>query len=133
MTEAVALDKLSCMDDRRQTYVSPLETRYASLRMRELFGERRKFTIWRRIWIALAEGQRKLGLAITHEQLMQMRREVENIDFGKAQDYEKKFRHDVMAHIHAYGDAAPLARPIIHLGATSQDVVDNTDLILMRE
>ncbi len=121
------------MDERRRTYVSPLETRYASQEMRELFGEQRKFSTWRRIWLALAEAQKKLGLTITSEQISQMADHLDDIDFAKAEQYERKFRHDVMAHVHAYGDVAPAARSIIHLGATSQDIVDNADLYLMRE
>ena len=121
------------MDQRKTTYTSPLETRYASLAMRELFGEQRKFSTWRRIWLAIAEAQKKLGLQITDEQIAQMSAHLDDIDFAKAEQYERKSRHDVMAHVHAFADAAPAARPIIHLGATSQDVVDNTDLILMRD
>ncbi len=121
------------MDERRNTYTSPLESRYASQAMRKLFGEQRKFSTWRRLWLALAEAEQSLGLAITDEQLEQMRLHLDDIDFNAAAAYERKLRHDVMAHIHTFGDAAPLARPIIHLGATSQDIVDNTDLILMRE
>lgn len=119
--------------DKHHTYVSPLESRYASLAMRELFGDQKKFSTWRRIWLALAEAQHELGLGIAPEQLRQMRAHLDDIDFDAAAEYEKKLRHDVMAHIHAFGDAAPLARPILHLGATSQTVVDNTDLLLMRE
>ncbi len=121
------------MDDRNLTYTSPLETRWASREMRELFSAQRKFSTWRRLWVALAEAEKQLGLDITDEQLRQMREHVDDIDFTKASEYEKKFRHDVMAHIHAFADAAPSARPIIHLGATSQFVGCNTDLILMRE
>ncbi len=121
------------MEPKRTTYISPLESRYASLEMRELFGEQRKFSTWRRIWLALAEVEKDLGLNITAEQLQQMRQHLDDIDFAAAEQYERKLRHDVMAHIHAFGDVAPLARAIIHLGATSQDIVDNTDLILMRE
>jgi len=121
------------MDQRYLTYSSPLEGRYASKAMRELFGAQRKFSLWRRLWLTLAESQRQLGLNITEAQLRQMGEHLDDIDFAKAQDYERRFRHDVMAHIHAFGDAAPDARPIIHLGATSQYVNDNADLILMRE
>ena len=121
------------MEDKNTTYVSPLESRYASLAMRELFGNQKKFSTWRRIWLALAEAEQSLGLKISDAQLEQMRAHLDDIDFEAAGRYEQKFRHDVMAHIHTFGDAAPLAGPIIHLGATSQDVVDNTDLILMRE
>jgi adenylosuccinate lyase len=114
-------------------YESPLQGRYASAAMRRLFGAQRKFSTWRRLWLALAESQHKLGLAVTERQLQQMAEHLDDIDFAAAAGYEKKFRHDVMAHIHAFGDVAPEARPIIHLGATSQYVVDNTDLLLMRE
>jgi adenylosuccinate lyase len=121
------------MENRHNTYQSPLAGRYASREMRELFGDQRKFTTWRRLWIALAEAQQKLGVAISDQQLAQMRAHVEDIDYEKAAAYEKTFRHDVMAHIHAYGDVAPAAKPIIHLGATSQYVNDNADLLIMRE
>ncbi len=103
------------------------------MEMRELFGAQRKFSTWRRLWLTLAEVQQKLGLNISDEQLKDMSDHLYDIDFAAAAQYEKKFRHDVMAHIHTFGDAAPSARGIIHLGATSQFVVDNTDLILMRE
>jgi adenylosuccinate lyase len=121
------------MTTKHDTYTSPLETRYAGKAMRELFGDNRKFGTWRRLWVALAEAQQELGLAITDEQLTQMREHLDDIDFDSAAEYEKKLRHDVMAHIHTYGDVAPAAAGIIHLGATSQYVVDNTDLLLMRE
>ncbi|MFB3894145.1 MAG: adenylosuccinate lyase [Phycisphaerae bacterium] len=121
------------MDDRKTTYVSPLESRYASLAMREVFGDRKRFSTWRRIWLALAQAQRELGVKIAARQIAQMRRHLEDIDFAAAQKHERELRHDVMAHIHAFGDAAPAARPIIHLGATSMDVVDNADLVIMRE
>jgi adenylosuccinate lyase len=119
--------------ERTDTYVSPLETRYAGSAMRILFGDQRKFSTWRRLWLALAQCQRELGLHITDAQIAQMAAHLDDIDFEKAAAYETKFRHDVMAHIHAYADVAPDARPIIHLGATSQYVVDNTDIMLMRE
>ncbi len=114
-------------------YVSPLVERFATKPMIELWGAQRKFSTWRRCWVALAEAEQELGLPITDEQLAQMRAHVDDIDFAKAEEYERKTRHDVMAHIHAYADVAPAARPIIHLGATSCFVTDNTDLILMRE
>src|SRR5690554_5514500 len=121
------------MTDERNIYRSPLGVRYACRQMLELFGERRKFSTWRRIWLALALAQKELGLDISQQQIEQMSEHLDDIDFDQAGEYERKFRHDVMAHVHAFGDAAPLARPIIHLGATSQDIVDNTDLIIMRE
>ncbi len=114
-------------------YESPLLTRYAGRAMRELFGARRKFSTWRRLWLALAEAQQQLGLDISDRQLREMADHLDDIDFERAAAYEKKFRHDVMAHIHAFADAAPSARPVIHLGATSQFVGCNTDLLLMRE
>ena len=119
--------------DEHLTYSSPLNSRYASRQMRELFGEQRKFSTWRRLWLALAEAQKELGLAITDVQLDQMRSHLDDIDFASAGKYENEKRHDVMAHIHAFADIAPEARPIIHLGATSQYVNDNTDQLLMRE
>lgn len=114
-------------------YVTPLVERFATREMAELWGAQRKFSTWRRCWVALAEAEQELGLPISDEQLEEMRAHVDDIDFEAAQRYERKTRHDVMAHIHAYGDVAPKARPIIHLGATSCYVGDNTDLILMRE
>src|SRR5262245_42562769 len=122
-------------------YDNPLVTRYASREMAELWGPQRKFSTWRRLWVALAEAERELGLLaddgrtprIRPEQIAELRAHTDDIDFAKANDYERRFRHDVMAHIHAYGDTAPGARDVIHLGATSCYVTDNTDLILMRE
>ncbi len=114
-------------------YESPLTGRYAGPAMRELFGAQRKFSTWRRLWLALGQSQQKLGLNISDEQIKEMSDHLDDIDFAAAARYEQKFRHDVMAHIHTFGDAAPSARGIIHLGATSQFVGDNTDLILMRE
>ncbi len=114
-------------------YVSPLVERFATAPMKALWSAQKKFSTWRRCWIALAEAEQELGLEITDAQLQVMRDHVEDISFETAAAYEKDTRHDVMAHIHAYGDVAPEARPIIHLGATSCYVGDNTDLILMRE
>ena len=114
-------------------YQNPLITRYTSAEMAEIFSPQRKFSTWRRMWIALAEAEQELGLPITDEQIGQLKAEVDNIDFDVAREYEKKLRHDVMAHVHTYGDVCPDARPIIHLGATSCFVTDNTDVILLRE
>ncbi len=114
-------------------YENPLIGRYASGEMATLWGAQRKFSTWRRLWVALAEVEAELGLPITKKQIDQLRAHVDTIDFAKAAHYEQKLRHDVMAHVHAYGDACPDARGIIHLGATSCYVTDNTDLILMRE
>jgi adenylosuccinate lyase len=114
-------------------YDNPLISRYASPEMASLFGEQRKFGLWRRLWVVLAEAEREMGLAISQEQIDELKAHVETIDFQAAAEYERKLRHDVMAHVHAYGDVCPKARPIIHLGATSCYVTDNADLILMRE
>ena len=115
-----------------EIYQNPLVGRYSSEQMLRIFSPQFKFGTWRRLWLALAEGQAALGLPVKENQLRQMRAHLDDIDFTKAARYEKKFRHDVMAHVHTFGDAAPSARPIIHLGATSAFVGDNTDLIQMR-
>ncbi|MFM8386073.1 MAG: adenylosuccinate lyase [Planctomycetia bacterium] len=117
----------------RDEYQSPLSTRYAGQAMRTLFGERRRIESWRRLWIWLAEAQRELGLDIREEQVAALEGACEAIDFEKAAAYEARFRHDVMAHVHAFGDAAPEARGVIHLGATSCYVTDNADALLVRE
>ena len=114
-------------------YENPLIDRYASTAMCELWGPQRKFGTWRRLWVALAEAEAELGLPVTQPQIDELKAHVDNIDFAKAAEYENKLRHDVMAHVHAYGDVAPNARPIIHLGATSCFVTDNTDAILLRK
>lgn len=114
-------------------YENPLISRYASPAMSQLWGAQRKFETWRKLWIALAEAEQELGLEIREDQIEQLRQHVHDIDFPVAEAYERKLRHDVMAHVHAYGDVCPDARPIIHLGATSCYVTDNTDLLLMRE
>ena len=110
-----------------------MEERYSSEEMLYNFSPNNKFRTWRKLWIALAEIERDLGLDISEEQIRQLKEQAENIDFAKAAEYEKKFRHDVMAHVHTYGDVAPLAKGIIHLGATSAFVGDNTDLIQIRD
>jgi len=114
-------------------YESPLVTRYASREMAELFGERARILTWRRLWIALAKAEHRAGLPVTAKQIRQLEKTIDDIDFAAAARYEKRLRHDVMAHIHMWGDKAPDARGIIHLGATSAYVVDNADLIIMRE
>lgn len=114
-------------------YQSPLSSRYASKEMSELFSTHTRHKTWRKLWVALAEGQQKLGLKITDSQIAELKSCVDRIDFEKASEYEKQVHHDVMAHILAYGDQCPEARSIIHLGATSCYVTDNTDLILMRK
>ena len=114
-------------------YDNPLIARYASAQMSELWSPQRKFSTWRRLWVALAEAEAELGLPISPEQIAELKQHVDDIDFAAAQRHERRLRHDVMAHVHAYGDVCPTARPIIHLGATSCYVTDNTDLILLRE
>ncbi len=121
------------MANSKNVYVSPLVERNASREMAELFGAQKKFSTWRRLWLELAKAQKKLGLDIKQSQINQMARHLDDIDFKKAAAYEKKFRHDVVAHIHTLAEATPKAAPIIHLGATSCYVGDNADLIIIRE
>ena len=113
-------------------YSSPLAERYASKAMLELWSPARRHGLWRRLWLALAEAEQELGVPIPHDAITQMRAHLDDIDFAVAASYEKRFRHDVMAHVHAFGDVAPAARGFIHYGATSAYVTDNADLILMR-
>src|SRR5687768_3596355 len=116
------------------TYESPLASRNASPQMLRLFSPQHKFSLWRKLWIELARAERELGITrITPEALSQMEKTVDQIDFKKAADWEKRLRHDVMAHVHTFEEAAPAAKGIIHLGATSQYVVDNADLVIMRD
>jgi adenylosuccinate lyase len=117
-------------DDR---WRSPLGSRYASPAMQTLWGEPHRVGLWRRLWLALAETERELGLDIPDEALVQMRGHLDDVDLNAAARYERRFRHDVMAHIHAFGDQAPAARPYLHLGATSAFVTDNADLLVMRD
>ena len=119
---------MSAMD----RYSSPLAERYASRAMLELWSPKMRYGLWRRLWLALAEGEKELGLAIPDDAISQMRGHLDDVDFDVVAAYERRFRHDVMAHIHAFGDVAPAAKPFIHLGATSAFVTDNADLILMR-
>ncbi|MCK4753212.1 MAG: adenylosuccinate lyase [Planctomycetes bacterium] len=121
------------MKNDKDLYSSPLVERNASREMSELFGPQKKFSTWRKLWLELAKAQKKLGLNITQTQITQMAKHLEDIDFNKAARYETKFRHDVVAHIHTFAEVAPKAAPIIHLGATSCFVADNTDLIIMRQ
>lgn len=116
------------MNDR---YISPLSTRYASEQMQYLFSADMKFSTWRRLWVALAEAEQQLGLAITDEQISEMKAHIHDIDYERAAFHEKEVRHDVMAHVLTFGECCPKAKPIIHLGATSCYVGDNTDLIIM--
>lgn len=114
-------------------YENPLCTRYAGEEMKRIFSADNKFSTWRKLWVALAESEKELGLDITDSQIAQMKEHIYDIDYDRAAEYESRFRHDVMAHVHTYGEACPLAKPVIHLGATSCYVGDNTDMILMKE
>ena len=114
-------------------YESPLSSRYASDRMLRLFSARRRIETWRRLWTELARAERDLGLPIRDEQVVELEAHISDIDFACAEAREREVRHDVMAHVYAYGEAAPSAAGIIHLGATSCYVTDNADLILYRE
>ena len=115
------------------TYDHPLVTRYASSEMSFMFSPTHKFSTWRKLWVALAKGEKTLGLDITQEQVDEMEKNIFNIDYDYAAQKEKEFRHDVMGHVHAFGHCCPSSMPIIHLGATSCYVGDNTDLIQMRD
>ena len=114
-------------------YETPLVTRYASADMCALFGARYRIVTWRKLWLALAKAQQRAGLKISARQIKQLEHTLEEIDFAAAARYEKKLRHDVMAHLHTWGDVAPDARGILHLGATSAYIVDNADLIILRQ
>ena len=117
----------------QEYYQNPLIERYASKDMLSLFSADKKFSTWRKLWVALAKAEKELGLNITDEQIAKMEANVDNIDYERAKEYEKKFRHDVMAHVHTFGDCVPEAKGIIHLGATSAFVGDNADLIIYDE
>lgn len=117
----------------KNRYESPLCSRYASDKMQFVFSPDFKFSTWRKLWVALAESEKELGLAITDEQISEMKEHTEDIDYDREAEYEKKLRHDVMAHLHTFAELCPKAKPIIHLGATSCYVGDNTDIIQMKE
>ena len=117
----------------RNTYENPLCVRYASTEMKFIFSDDHKFSTWRRLWVALAKAEQTLGIEISDAQIAEMEAHITDIDYDAAAKYEHQLRHDVMAHVHAFGDLCPTARPIIHLGATSCYVGDNTDIIVMRE
>jgi adenylosuccinate lyase len=121
------------MTKSNDTYNNPLATRYGSKEMNYVFSSQKKFTTWRKLWVELARAEMELGLPVTREQIDELESHVDDLNLDVAAVYEKKFRHDVMANIHAYGDQCPLAKPIIHLGATSAFVGDNTDLIQIRD
>ena len=114
-------------------YTSPLSERYASKEMQYIFSQDKKFTTWRKLWIALAESEKELGLNITDEQIAELKEHQNDINYDVAKEREKEVRHDVMSHVYAYGVQCPKAKGIIHLGATSCYVGDNTDMIIMRE
>ena len=114
-------------------YVSPLSERYASKEMQYIFSPDMKFRTWRKLWIALAETEKELGLPITDEQIEELKSHAEDINYEVAKEREKVVRHDVMSHVYAYGVQCPKAKGIIHLGATSCYVGDNTDIIVMSE
>src|ERR1700733_14068700 len=126
---------MSTLPNPYDTYESPLATRNAGPEMLRLFSPQHKFGLWRRLWLELARSERELGLndRISAAALTQMESALDTIDFDRAAEWEKKLRHDVMAHVHTFEEAAPAAKGIIHLGATSQYVVDNADLIIMRD
>lgn len=117
----------------KQKYESPLNSRYASDEMSYLFSQEFKFKTWRKLWIALAETEKELGLSISQEQIDELKKYQDDINYAVAEQREKEVRHDVMSHVYAYGEQAKLAKPIIHLGATSCYVGDNTDIIIMTE
>lgn len=119
--------------DRHDRYISPLSTRYASDEMQYVFSDNNKFRTWRKLWISLAKAEKTCGLNITDEQIAQMEAHKDDVDYEKAAEWEKKVRHDVMAHIHTFGEQCPEAEPIIHLGATSCYVGDNTDVIILKQ
>ena len=117
----------------REHYVNPLCARYADEEMQRIFSEQRRFSAWRRLWLLLAESEQALGVPITDEQLREMRAHLTDVDYEAAERYEREVRHDVMAHVLAFGDQCPAARPIIHLGATSCYVGDNADVLNLRD
>ena len=120
-------------NDSYDSYISPLSTRYASREMQHIFSQNFKFSTWRRLWVALARAEQKLGLDITDEQISEMEAHINDINYSVAEAREREVRHDVMSHVYAFGVQCPKAEPIIHLGATSCYVGDNTDIIIMRE
>ena len=120
-------------NDERRRYESPLPERYATGEMVYLWSAHRKFSTWRRLWVALAQAEMELGLPVTREQVKELEAHIEDVNFEEAEAEERRTRHDVMAHVHAYGKQCPKAAGIIHLGATSCTVSDNADVLLMRD
>ena len=127
------IEVITMSDKDRSGYISPFSTRYASPEMQYVFSNDYKFTTWRKLWVALAKAERKFGLDISEEQIKQLEENVDNINYDVAEAREREVRHDVMSHVYAYGKQCPDAEPIIHLGATSCYVGDNTDVIILRE
>ena len=121
------------MERNHDSYVSPLSTRYASAEMQHIFSENFKFRTWRRLWIALAKAEKQLGLDVTQEQIDELEAHKDDINYDVAEERERLVRHDVMSHVYAYGQLCPKAAGIIHLGATSCYVGDNTDVVILRE
>ena len=117
----------------KNTYETPLNSRYASREMQYIFSPDRKFTTWRKLWVALAESEMEMGLPVTQAQVDELKAHIDDIDYENARRHEERVRHDVMAHVHAYGDVCPNARGIIHLGATSCYVTDNADVLMLRD
>lgn len=114
-------------------YITPLSGRYASKEMNELWSNNSRYSTWRKLWIALAETEKELGVEITEEQIKEMKQNIYNIDYNIVSEREKECRHDVMAHVYEFGIKCPKAKPIIHLGATSCYVTDNTEILLMKQ
>lgn len=121
------------IDNKYTTYSNPLTDRYCSKNMSYIFSPQFKFSTWRKLWVALAEGEKELGINISDEQIAQLKAHIDDINFEQARQIEKEVRHDVMSHVKAYGLQCPDAKGIIHLGATSAYVGDNTDVIQMNE
>ena len=119
--------------ERKTSYESPFNSRYASKEMQFIFSPDHKFGTWRRLWVALAESEMEMGLPITQHQVDQLKAHLDDIDYEAVRRHEERVRHDVMANVQAYGDLCPDARGIIHLGATSCYVTDNTDVLILRD
>ncbi len=120
-------------NNRIMEYFDPLISRYAPKKIIAIFSDKKRHVTWRKLWIALAKEQKKLGLPISNEQIAQMEDNIDNINYKDVAELEEDLKHDVMAHLHSFAKQAPLAKPIIHLGATSEFIKDNTDLILIKE
>ena len=117
----------------KDKYISPFSTRYASEEMQYIFSEEFKFTTWHKLWIALAKAEQKMGLDITDEQIAELEKYRDIVDFETAEAREKEVRHDVMSHVYAYGKQCPKAEPIINMGATPRNIVDNTDVNILKK